>query len=651
MTIVWFILGLSFLILFHEFGHFIMAKLFNVYVFEFSLFMGPKILQKQIGETKYTLRLFPIGGYCSMAGELDSQADAQAPFIVDDNPNAKPIVASENAEKPKVSGPAPIHIPFKRTMMGISKWKQIAISFAGPFFNIFLCFVLLTIYYSGMAANGSAIVADTNSPTIEVTEYAFASKGLLTDDVITEITATLYNENNEVVKTTTNENIASFADFTAVIDDNVITGNAKTGMTQVLSITVERNDNEVTIDDISRTFDTVLINGNDISMISPSFGYGYTTQPIISISEDSLMDEAGIMDNDIVTEVTATLIGVNGTTVLNVTTDSDIGTYNEISNVIQSNLVYDYQDTTNNHALSKMSQRLDFTINRNGTIINKAVSRKLTEVTFEGDVLTSIAPAFGFTLTELPIISVIDNPIFYQAGIRTNDVLSSFALQLYGIDGTTIREETALTELNSFNDLANALDSNLVKGEASVGMTQSLDLTIIRDGQEITFNNIDRTLSAVSITGSTVNSVYPVYGFNADYRPVDGFIDAMGQSLVLGTEMGGMIYSALGGLFTPSGLNNISGVIGMYSIAETYSSYGPYYFIFFIGMISVNLGLVNLLPFPALDGGRIVLLLIEIITRKKVPAKVEGIINAVGFGLLLLLIIFVTVKDIIGLVI
>ena len=73
-VLLFFILGLALLVGFHEFGHFLAAKIFNVYVYEFSLFMGPKLFQLQIGETKYTLRLLPIGGYCSMAGEEDSQA-------------------------------------------------------------------------------------------------------------------------------------------------------------------------------------------------------------------------------------------------------------------------------------------------------------------------------------------------------------------------------------------------------------------------------------------------------------------------------------------------------------------------------------------------------------------------------------------------
>ncbi len=57
---------LGFLITIHELGHFIVAKKCNVKVKEFAIGFGPKILQKQKEETKYTLRLIPLGGYCDM---------------------------------------------------------------------------------------------------------------------------------------------------------------------------------------------------------------------------------------------------------------------------------------------------------------------------------------------------------------------------------------------------------------------------------------------------------------------------------------------------------------------------------------------------------------------------------------------------------
>lgn len=69
MSLIYFILMLGIIVLVHEFGHFIFAKIFNVYVHEFSIGMGPLIKSWKKGETQYSLRWIPIGGYCALAGE------------------------------------------------------------------------------------------------------------------------------------------------------------------------------------------------------------------------------------------------------------------------------------------------------------------------------------------------------------------------------------------------------------------------------------------------------------------------------------------------------------------------------------------------------------------------------------------------------
>ena len=78
MTVIYAILIFCVLILFHEFGHFMAAKLCGVKVNEFSLGMGPAIFKKQKGDTLYSLRVFPIGGYCAMEGEDEDSDDERA---------------------------------------------------------------------------------------------------------------------------------------------------------------------------------------------------------------------------------------------------------------------------------------------------------------------------------------------------------------------------------------------------------------------------------------------------------------------------------------------------------------------------------------------------------------------------------------------
>ena len=79
MSIVFAILLFSVLIFVHELGHFAAAKLSGVQVNEFALFMGPAIFKKQVGETLYSIRCIPIGGYCAMEGE-DEDTDNPRSF-------------------------------------------------------------------------------------------------------------------------------------------------------------------------------------------------------------------------------------------------------------------------------------------------------------------------------------------------------------------------------------------------------------------------------------------------------------------------------------------------------------------------------------------------------------------------------------------
>ena len=79
MSVLFAILLFSILILVHELGHFVAAKSFNIQVNEFSIFMGPAIWQKQVGETLYAVRCIPVGGYCAMEGE-DGDSDNPRAF-------------------------------------------------------------------------------------------------------------------------------------------------------------------------------------------------------------------------------------------------------------------------------------------------------------------------------------------------------------------------------------------------------------------------------------------------------------------------------------------------------------------------------------------------------------------------------------------
>jgi len=91
---------------------------------------------------------------------------------------------------------------------------------------------------------------------------------------------------------------------------------------------------------------------------------------------------------------------------------------------------------------------------------------------------------------------------------------------------------------------------------------------------------------------------------------------------------------------------DVTGPVGIASMSGKAMREGAWSFITFLAIISLNLGLLNLLPFPALDGGRIIFVFLEMIFRRRLPEKVEYWIHAAGFVLLISLMIFVTWQDI-----
>ena len=116
-----------------------------------------------------------------------------------------------------------------------------------------------------------------------------------------------------------------------------------------------------------------------------------------------------------------------------------------------------------------------------------------------------------------------------------------------------------------------------------------------------------------------------------------------------------LIFRTLKLLIAPSsvrqvGVSDLSSVVGIFDMVKQYIGAGFIPLLSLTALLSVNIGVMNLLPIPALDGGRIVFIIIEGITGKKVPKKVESIINLVFMGLLLILFVFITYNDILRLI-
>lgn len=107
------------------------------------------------------------------------------------------------------------------------------------------------------------------------------------------------------------------------------------------------------------------------------------------------------------------------------------------------------------------------------------------------------------------------------------------------------------------------------------------------------------------------------------------------------------LYNVIKGIFQGKGSGDISGPVGVAVFTGKAVDRGFIYLLQFMALLSLNLGVLNALPFPALDGGRLLFLFIEKIRGKKVNERIENIIHNTGFSLLMILVVLVTYKDII----
>ena len=147
----------------------------------------------------------------------------------------------------------------------------------------------------------------------------------------------------------------------------------------------------------------------------------------------------------------------------------------------------------------------------------------------------------------------------------------------------------------------------------------------------------ENTKEERNVFGFSIGGTYDNGGFfkniKYSFQKFSGVIDSM--------------LLTLKGLFTGKiSLNALSGPVGIYKVVDEGKKAGISSIIYIIAFLSMNVGLINILPFPAFDGGRVLFLLIEKIKGSAVNSKIENTFHTVGFILLIILLIYITYRDI-----
>ena len=191
------------------------------------------------------------------------------------------------------------------------------------------------------------------------------------------------------------------------------------------------------------------------------------------------------------------------------------------------------------------------------------------------------------------------------------------------------------------NEISSAIDEHL-KTNASANISQEITIIYTHKGTSSELS------TALMRNYDLVNKEFPLLGINEATR-TPGFFEGIGLTFQTFGKIIVLMFKAIGSLFTPEGFNNLGGVVSMYESSKTMASEGILSYIWYLAIISVNLGFFNLLPVPALDGARFYVSIFEGISKKKLNPKIEGYMNLCGLILLFSLMIVVTVKDVIGL--
>lgn len=527
-NILLFILILSLVICIHELGHFIFARRVGILCHEFSFGMGPRIFSKKFGETTFSIRAFPFGGFVSMAGEeLEAEVVKVGDKVrlgFDEKQLINRIVI--NTANPKYLdflevtvtdidlkgiGETGLHInefpvklnafyvldkqtlqiaPHNRNFNYKNKRQRFMTTFAGPMMNIILAFFvfLLSAFIYGVADYDSTTI---NSVSIVYPDSIPLELRLQAQDKIISINGVNVSawKSNDALVSSINSEFAKYNDY------------------DTFTIIVERDGVTITL-----------------SPVAPQYifyGLGFA-----NVRGNSALEIGAILHN-------------------------------------QSNL--------------QVGDRI--------VSIDTNPEDDISAVSFTSwDDLIAFAKAE--TTGSINAVITVDRPIDLTAEIITY-------------------ERVVLTECKIFGKTA--LDAM----------------------------SVDAFYSQIGISGSTKFSFF-------------GAFEAALTSLKNGSLS---IYRTLWALMATDQvtINDLSGVVGIYTITADAASQGFQTLLGWVGLLSVNLGIVNLLPIPALDGGRLFMLGYEVIAKKKPNPKVENWLNTIVFVLLLGLMVFITYKDILRL--
>jgi regulator of sigma E protease len=552
---------LAFLIVFHEFGHYLFARMLGVKVLTFSLGFGPKIASFTKGGTEYRLSAIPLGGYVRMFGES---------------------VEEELTEEEK-----------KYSFLHQPIWRKSLIAFAGPLFN----FILPVLLFFAILVGTEQVFAPIAGTLLE--DGAASKAGLLPQDRIVEVDG---------------QKVESFSDLAHLVSEkpNV-----------PMNFSVLRHDEtlkiQVTPDSVSvpNPFGKPRLQGRigimpaiEMGKITLTPGHPWRHLNVDSLDEIVAIDEkpvAGaqslLKELPSIGEAHSLTLKKNGAETL--TKIMLPPRQNLVAPKVAVDLVYSQVEPQNyidDQGLVAKSK----------TLIEEEVQR--------------LEKSYGIALARGFVESVDESASLKGLGLRSHD-------RIIGLNGEKLTSQAVLQQTlltpQAFNVLA-------VMGED--GKNYVLITTIpedwFRDNMDAGLKGLGIVLAETLKGGEIIERRVGV--LEAIARSIEQTVDIVvltGQSLWMMAK-----------LEVPS--SQIGGPIALFDMAHQAAKKGLSYYIFIMSLLSVNLGLLNLLPIPALDGGHLLLFGIEAIQRKPITVKTRTLVTQIGVVFLLSLMAIALFNDV-----
>ena len=531
-----FIIVLGVIVLLHEGGHFFFAKKAGILCHEYSLGMGPLIKQIKKGETNYSIRAIPLGGYVSMAGEDTNE-------------------------------------------MMLKAGQTVSLSFK-------------EVKYSDLIYSKDGV--EENNEIVKV-----VSEISVTDKVIKEVIGTvkeydLYSEN---------------------------------GNPMYIVLEIDGKDEKFLV---ARDAYYVVSKKEKIQMAPYERCYESKTK-----LQRFLTVFAGPMMNFVLAFLIFLVVGL-ASGVPN-TDSSEIGKITDgyySGKVLNVGDVITAFDETSISSWNDISNYLDARLGEEEVLVKytrdgQEYSETVKLVNIDYRLGVSNMGYEDYQGEGLKVFLVFDdNYVVGKAGLKNGDIIT------HVYDGETKVPVNTWKELFNFT----GKDENM----------SSLKLEYVRDGEVKTVTTdvwTSRSIDEIANgkDADTLLGISPTTRFD--------FFGGIGNAFVLFWNSITAVFVTLGALFGNSQItiNELSGPVGIFAVIKQYLATDFITFLSFVGLISANIGLVNLLPLPALDGGRLIFIGYELITKKKVNKKVETTLINIVFWLVIVLFIYITIKDVVRL--